>query len=371
MSEELTYRYEPQTVSHPGETLKRTLDALELTQTSFARRVGQTPKSISNIVQGKAPITPDSALAFEHVLDVPASFWNARQAAYDEAFARHRERERLRSRIEWLANFPVSDMIEKRFIPELSDRVEQLRELLDFFGVAGLDEWHQEWQSISVSFRQSEAFESSEYDVAAWLRHGELLGRSLRCADYDETRFREALVKVRGATRGPLRKFCEVAKREFSAAGVALVFTPELPKTRVYGATRWLSPNRALIQLSFRYRRDDSFFFTLFHEAAHVLLHPKRATYLELEDGPLEAEREEQANQFARELLIPPEAYARFLTSHTIQYLSHGHIEAFSERIGVAPGIVVGRLHRDGEVPHRNFRKLIRKVSDEFYDTIT
>lgn len=92
MSEKETYRYEPQSVSHPGETLKRTLDALELTQTAFARRVGQTTKSISNIVQGKAPITAESAIAFEHALDIPASFWNARQALYDEAVARLKDR---------------------------------------------------------------------------------------------------------------------------------------------------------------------------------------------------------------------------------------------------------------------------------------
>ncbi len=371
MTDQQTYRYQPDMVSHPGETLKRTIEALGLSQKEVARRTGQTPKHISEIVNGKARISSEAALAFERVLDVSASFWNARQAKFDEAVARQKERQALESHVDWLENFPIRDMVERKLIEPTKDRVEQLRRLLEFFGVTGPAEWNEEWSTVAVSFRQSDAYDSSKYAVAAWLRAGELEGRKMDCALYDEKAFRKALETVRCATTEDLAEFCRIARREFAGAGVALVFTPELPEARVHGATRWLSPRRALIQLSFRYKRDDIFFFTLFHEAAHVLLHSKREIFLENKDEQdSEDEQEREADAFSANFLIPPEKYAQFLKSHNLQYLSHDKIMAFADALEIAPGIVVGRLHHDEYVPpthfRRHIRRLNRKVLDEF-----
>lgn len=369
MTDQQTTRYRPETVSHPGETLKRTIEALGLSQKEVARRTGQTPKHISEIINGKARISSDTALAFERVLDVSASFWNARQAKYDEAVARQKDREALESHVEWLENFPVKEMIDRKLIEPAKDRVEQLRRLLDFFGVTGPAEWNDEWNSVAVSFRQTDAYDSSDHAVAAWLRAGELEGRKVDCEPYDEKAFRQALENVRRATTEELAEFCRVAHREFAEAGLALVFTPQMSEARVHGATRWLSPRRALIQLSFRYKRDDIFFFTLFHEAAHVLLHSKREIFLENKDErDIEDDQEREADEFAADFLIPPDEYERFLDSHNFRYLSHDDILAFADELGVAPGIVVGRLHHDEIVPPNHFQRLIRRLDRETLD---
>lgn len=87
MTNKQTYSYQPTSVTHPGESLKRTIDALGLNQREVARRTGMSPKHISQIINAKASITPDAAVTFERVLEVPASFWNARQKKYDEGIA--------------------------------------------------------------------------------------------------------------------------------------------------------------------------------------------------------------------------------------------------------------------------------------------
>jgi hypothetical protein len=106
-----------------------------------------------------------------------------------------------------------------------------------------------------------------------------------------------------------MKKFC-------SEAGVALVFIPELPGIRLYGATRWLKPTKALIQLSFRGKSDDPFWFTFFHEAGHILLHGKKEVYIEVqEDGYREKKRiskEKEADLFAQGMLIPRGDYKKF-----------------------------------------------------------
>src|SRR4029077_12023803 len=75
-------------VPHPGETVVEYLEFHRWSQRDLARRTGLTPKTISEICNGKAPITPSTALAFEKVLQRPAHFWTKLQSQYDAVEAR-------------------------------------------------------------------------------------------------------------------------------------------------------------------------------------------------------------------------------------------------------------------------------------------
>lgn len=140
---------------------------------------------------------------------------------------------------------------------------------------------------------------------------------------------------------------------------MAVVLVPGLPKTGLSGATRWLNPDKALIQLSLRYKSNDHLWFTFFHEAAHILLHGKKELFLEGLDG-IDETKEHEANVFARDRLIPPRGFASFVRQADF---SQEAITRFSESIGIAPGIVVGRLQHEGWLPHSHCNAL--KI---FYD---
>ena len=135
------------------------------------------------------------------------------------------------------------------------------------------------------------------------------------------------------------------------------MFVPELPKTRLSGATRWLSSDKALIVQSLRYRTDDQFWFTFFHEAAHVLLHGKRARFVDEADAERTPE-EDAADCFAADHLTPLAAYRQLAEASSP---SEAQIVAFAETIGIAPGLVVGRLQHDGVIPFDRFQDLKRK----------
>src|SRR5439155_25054535 len=92
-----------------------------------------------------------------------------------------------------------------------------------------------------------------------------------------------------------------------ASAGVAVVFVGEIGKTRASGAARWLTPTKALIQLSLRHKSDDHLWFSFFHEAAHILLHSKKETFIhEGQNGPHPVEELElEADAFATNGLIP------------------------------------------------------------------
>lgn len=343
MSSQMSNQYYPDEVSPPGETLLETIEAIGMSQAQLSERMGRPKKTINEIIKGKASITPETALQLERVLGISASFWNNRERQYRESLARIQERESLHSQIDWLKHFPLKVMISYGWVKASRSEIEQLQELLNFFGVATPTEWSNLWSSLPVAFRQSTAYSVDPGSVSAWLRKGEIEAQQIDCSPYNEAKFLSALSDIRIWTSKPPEFFVPGIQEVCAKAGVAVVFVKELPRIRTSGATRWLTPSKALLQLSLRYKRDDQLFFTLFHEAAHILLHGKREIFLE--DDEKENIKENEADQFAADFLIPADEYRQFKPSKN--FYSKEDILDFASRIGIAPGIVVGRLQHD------------------------
>jgi Zn-dependent peptidase ImmA (M78 family) len=77
------------------------------------------------------------------------------------------------------------------------------------------------------------------------------------------------------------------------------VHTPYINKALINGCTRWLN-HTPFIQLTDRYTSKDSFWFTFFHEAGHIILHGKKDIFLEnLDYSDKDLHKEEEANEFA------------------------------------------------------------------------
>ncbi len=151
---ESTNKYAPVLVSPPGQTLKETLDALGMTQVDLAIRTGKPKKTINEIIRGKAGITPEIALQFERVLGVPSEFWNSRERMYRDSLVRQRERNALKQRIAWLNKMPISAMVKAGWIEKKTDKVEQLRETLNFFGVASPKQWQEKLKETQAAWSQ-------------------------------------------------------------------------------------------------------------------------------------------------------------------------------------------------------------------------
>ena len=350
MSERIKNRYRPDVVSPPGETLLEILQERGMSQAELSRRTGRPKKTINEIIRGKAAITPGTALQLERVLGVPAGFWNNRQQQFDEYTARKLELGQLEKQAVWLQKFSYRRMIRLGWINERSDQTDQLIELLGFFAVASPQQWRLVSSRTTAVFRKSRAYQSEIEDTSAWLRRGELLAEDIACGPFDAAGFRRVLAdEIRALTIEDPSVFHSRLIELCSDVGVAVAFTPELPKSRVSGATRWLSPSKALIQLSLRYKTDDQLWFTFFHEAGHILLHGKRDLFIEENGGRLVDEREREADSFAADLLIPQGRLEEFLSAlKPGKYPSVRGIVSFADDIGIAPGIVVGRMQHDG-----------------------
>jgi hypothetical protein len=329
--------------------------------------MGRPHKTINEIIQGKAAITPETAIQLEHVLGVPAHFWSNRQQLYYQHVARMQEAERLQGYAEWVKRFPLAPMARFGWIERHQKVADRAAELLRFFGVASPSQWTEISTRMAATFRQSRTHASELEHVSCWLRRGELIASRLILQPFDKDAFRSLLVSsIRGLTREDPEVFQQQLPAMCAEVGVAVAFVPELPKARVSGATRWLAPDRALIQLSLRYKTDDHLWFSFFHEAGHIIVHGKREIFLETPGGANDSQQESEADAFAADTLIPPDALDAFLAGLPAErFPTRSAVLSFADSIGIAPGIVVGRLQHDrlppdSPLPYSHYNDLKR-----------
>jgi HTH-type transcriptional regulator / antitoxin HigA len=344
----------------PGEILLEALEERGMSQSELARRMGRPIKTINEIVKGKAAITPDTALQLELTLGISAGFWNGLEAMYREHLARERSNQQLETEGDWLDAFPLSDLARYGLINRESTKGATLAALLAFFGVGSTVAWEDQWLKPDVAFRASGAFESSPHAVAAWLRWGEVMAADITTKPFDAERLKNALQDVRPLTRRePMSLIITRVKDLLAETGIALVVAPELAGTRLSGAVHWPSSDQAIIQLSFRHKTDDHFWFSLFHEAGHVLDRTGRNFIDEIDEEGSDEQDEQNANEFARNALISREVYASFIRKAIFDSAA---VRAFAREQQIAPGIVVGRLQRDGLLPKSHLNDLKKSI---------
>jgi hypothetical protein len=252
----------------------------------------------------------------------------------------------LADETELLRLFPIKKMIEFGWLKAARSKIDQLRELLGYFGAAGPEQLKTLCLHQQAAFRKSDGFEADTGALNAWLRQGELRGQQTDTKPYSQERFMEALHEARSLTRCKPSEFVEPLQQLCADAGVVVAFVRELPKIRASGATRWLKPDKALIQLSLRFKWADQIWFSFFHEAGHIVLHGKTDVFLDLvKRAP--GEREEEADRFARNLLIPPKDWEHFVG---MGYFGAKSVTDFADQQGISPGIVVVRLQHEQRI---------------------
>ncbi|WZB77031.1 helix-turn-helix domain-containing protein [Achromobacter insuavis] len=279
----------------PGDSI---LDAIEdrgWTQAELAVRLSFSEKHVSQLINGRVPLSVETALKLERVIGSTADFWLARETNYQQHKARIEATQRCRSWVSWLNELPVKELmqfgaIRKQRI-DTKNKPSIVDDCLKFFGVATPAEWRGHYETMQVSFRRGRTEQSDVAAISAWLRLGEQTAEKLDAPKFDRDRFEQGLKQIRGMTRRKAEEFDGELRKILQDAGVLLVLVPAIPRTHVSGVARWLGPSRPLIQLSLYGKTNDRFWFTFFHEAAHILLHAntsdeKKSVFL---DDPLGA----------------------------------------------------------------------------------
>ncbi|WP_310992085.1 HigA family addiction module antitoxin [Aequorivita marina] len=357
-------QYYPEVVTHPGFTLGQKLEELGMGPKEFAIRVDKPQKTISEILSGQSSITSEMAVKFEDVLKIPASFWLKRQQDFDEAKARMEREEIVKNASSWARLFPYAKMAAKGWVPKTRKVEEKVKALFSFFQVSTHEAWERYYfeKALLVEFRISLAHANKPYAVAAWLRQGELQAASIETQEYDSKRLRASLPEIKKIMATQPEDFFNRLQKICANAGVKVVYTPCLPGAPIHGSTRWLG-NTPLIQLSARYKTNDKFWFTFFHEVGHILLHGKKFISIEnvSYDG-WDSAKEKEADDFAVAWTFTQEEEEEVLSQVP---LSPEDIMKYAREFGTHPAMIIGRLQHKKLLPYYKGREFIEAIELE------
>lgn len=347
----------PTWASPPGETVRDLAQRKGLTEAVVANALGVGETTLTRVLNGDLPITEARAERLAACVGATPRFWLAREAQYRDALQAIQDDSRA-----WVSSLPFADMAKFGWLDAANSAAGKLQQAFTFFGVSSVDEWRDTWLSEHAgltAYRTSPVFAMQGASAAAWLRQGEHVASGINTAQWSRADFERILPELKSLTRVEKpAEFIPQLQRRCAECGVAVVVVRAPKGCPASGATR-IKNGKAILQLSVRYLRDDSFWFTFFHEAGHLVLHEDRLFLEWSEKQHLDEKEEREANDFAGKALIPPAQEAE------LRALSHDYkaVMRFARDLSVSPGIVVGQLQHRGLVPREKLNFLKKRYT--------
>ena len=359
-----TQQYIPTIVFHPAETLREKLLEMGMSIKEFALRTGKPEKTIIALLSEESSLTPEMAVLFESVTKIQASFWINKQARYNEYIARKKHAEAIAESKQWAQIFPYAEMAQLNWVPPTRNAEEKTRHLLTYFGIAT----HKAWDNLYMESELKVAAYTSlkqthePHAISAWLRQGELQAKGIKVPAFESKKLKANIPFMRKLMVDQPVNFFERLQQLCINAGVILLFTPKLPKVPLSGSTRWICDN-PLIQLTARYKQNDRFWFTFFHELGHILLHGKKYISLENVDfAAADPEKEQEANNFAVKHLFSKEQEETLLREHP-NSITTEDIVGYAHAFNTHPAMIIGRLQHLGLIPFSVGREFMLPVN--------
>jgi len=354
----------------PGEFIRDELEARGWTQEDLARILGRPLGAVNEIIQGKKRIMPETALGLSEAFGTSPDLWLNLETAYQLSLAtRSGDDGAVAKRSRLFSKLPVRELLKRRWLADVDPRdidpAALERAVCEFLAIDSLDET----PTVRFAARASRADDLVRPAQLAWVHRVRALANRMHVAEYSGGRLRTAAKEL-------VRRSCDeenlpTLPESFARLGVRLVFVPHLSKTTIDGAALWLNAQSPVIAMSLRIARLDSFWFTLMHEAAHLVCgHGREADIVDSDlagrnrhvDDP--SGQEAAANQLAADWLLPQEQADAFVRSVTKPYFWHRDFVRFSAKLGVHWSILLGRCQHLGEVPWSHLSKRVPNVRE-------
>lgn len=331
----------------PGATIKEQLNGRGMSQKEFAVRMDMSEKHISKLINGDVQLTPDVAVRLEMVLGVPARFWNNLEAIYREKIVKAETENAMEADAELAKQFPYSEMAKFGWVPKTRDAKEKVVYLRKYFEVVELLLLGND-QITKIACRRLAITEKSDLALMAWAQEAKIKARDIETSPINIRGLIAAMPEIRKMTVLKPKEFCPKIKKYLADYGIALVFLPHLKGSFLQGAT-FSDGNKIVVGLTARGKDADKFWFSLFHELAHIVLgHVGQANGTSDED-------EKAADDWSGNTLIAEEEFDKFRRGN--DYSEQG-VRGFARNQGIAPGIVVGRMQREGMIKYNMLNNL-------------
>ena len=339
---------------HPGQYVEDLIEDYNVTQKEFAERLGVSAKTVSKLVNAEESISKETAHKLAKLSGVSMQTWLNLQNIYDVKVAEiieQREFDQGREK-------EICEMIDfkyfkqKGYVPEkrygIGEKITDLRKILEVSSLEYLVTFNH-----LVSYRNTRDFtEKSIVNSNIMLELASKKARNKTTTKLNRRKLERSLPTLRELTRRDPKDFAQELTDILLECGVVLVGLPALANANLNGATKKFGNGSVLLLLTDRNKASDIFWFSLFHEIGHIL----QNDFSSDDEGSDSYRRsEELADQFAKDLLIDPQDYQRFIDEACFDKQS---IKEFADEIGIHPSIVLGRLQNDHYLGYDQFRDL-------------
>lgn len=334
----------------PGVTIKEQLNDRGMSQKEFAVRMDMSEKHISKLIHGDVQLTPEAAVRLEMVLGVPAKFWNNLEAIYREKLIKAEAEKAMDADAEIAKQFPYQEMAKFGWVPKAGDLKDKIFYLRKYFEVVTLSLLGND-QITRIACRRLAVTEKSDLALMAWAQEAKIQARDIQTAPINIKGLISAIPELRKMTMLKPKAFCPKLKKYLADYGIALVFLPHLKGSFLQGAS-FMDGNKIVLGLTARGKDADKFWFSLFHELAHIILgHVGQINGISVAD-------EQAADKWSGDTLIPTDDFTRFKSEKNY---SKQRVLRFAKDQGVAPGIVVGRMQSEGMIKYSMLNDLKEK----------
>lgn len=348
----------PAKIIPPSKYIKEKLEELHWKQFDLAMVLGRTTAFVSELLRGTKKITPRLAQELALVFDTTPQYWldienNFRLAQIADVDGEIERRKKL------LLEFPVAEMQRRKWLPETDNFDELERTVKEFFEIDDLNAKF----VFKASYKRTMKEPKLNRAERAWAARAKQLAKVLPVSPFYPDRLDTLRDNLRKLTaKSQAAKEMPELLRHF---GIRFVIVEPIKNARIDGAAFWLDENSPVIALSIRFDNVGSFWFTLFHELAHIKYRDEFSFDTDLEENVnlYINEEEDRANQYAATTLIPRNEFSWFIT-HVAPYYSKEKINQFANKLKIHPGIIVGQLQHSGEIRYSVHNALKAKVRD-------
>lgn len=334
----------------PGATIKEQLIDRDMSQKEFAQRMDMSEKHISKLINGEVQLTPDVAMRLEMVLGLPARFWNNLEAIYREKLQLVQAENEMEQDIAIMKKYPYAEMVKYGWVADVKKSEERVFSLRKHFEVVKLSMLKAPLIP-GIAYRRQSISEKAECALLAWAQRAKLEARQIDTKPIDLQKLETIIPEIRSMTSSNPREFCPNLINMLSDCGIALVFLPHIGGSFLHGAT-FFDRNKIVVGLTVRGKDADKFWFSLFHELGHIL-----KGHISNVEGTTD-EDEQEADSYARQILIPDVDFNRFANEGQFTVDS---MQVFAHREGIDVGILVGRLQKEGYIQYNWFNELKTK----------
>lgn len=350
---------------HPGEFLKDAIEENNVSQIELAKRIGVHKKLINDIVNGKNPITRETAYKLSKIFELSTEYWVNLQKIYEDSLIKKMELERLnKEALCYIDSFKdtYKELASYELVKKMSvfkcNYSQIILELQKYFAVDSLG--YVSDLNLGTEFRKYKRKNINNNSLAAWLRIGQRIIKKTQAPEFNRNKLINSIEDLRQLSFEKPEEYLLKIKKILLDCGVVLVYAPLFKNTYVQGATKWEGDN-VFVMLKTTNQSEDKFWFNLFHELGHIVKHGKKDTYINLENGNDSEEKEVQADRFAQKKLIP-----NFSKLFRTKDSMTKDIEFISKEEKISKAIVAGRIAhelRDNNQVWKILNNFVRKIN--------